>query len=66
MPNNETLVWITKITQWIDWYDYVREASGWYDATCPEYIKDDPSSFNSWLNMQKEKEKSKINNSGRR
>ena len=61
MPDNELMVWTAGVTQWIEWFDYVREASSWYDATCPDYIKDDPSLFNSWLSAQKQKEKTKIN-----
>ena len=66
MPNNEVSLFIVRVTSWIEWYDYVHEASAWYESKCPDYIKDDVSLFKIWLESQKEKEKSKINNPGRR
>lgn len=61
MPDQELMIWTAGVTQWIEWYDYVRESGSYYDAKCPEYVKDSPEEYNSWLNSQKNKEKSKVN-----
>jgi hypothetical protein len=59
MPDNELMSWTGNITNWIEWYDYVAESSSWYEAQCPEYIKDSPDLYSSWLNAQKNKDKLK-------
>ena len=66
MPDNELMVWTAGVTQWIEWFDYVREASSWHKTPCPEYIKEDPTLFNSWLNAQKQKEQTKNTGYGRK
>ena len=66
MPDQELMIWTVGVTQWIEWYDYVRESCGQYDAYCPESIKDSPQEFNSWLNAQRQKEKQKNKPYGRK
>ena len=61
MPDQELMIWTAGVTQWIEWYDYVRESGSWYDASCPDNVKDSPEQYNSWLNAQKQKENSKMN-----
>lgn len=59
MPDNELMIWTAGVTQWIEWFDYVRESGAWYDTHCPDEVKDSPERYNAWLNVQKQKEKSK-------
>ena len=59
MPNDELMIVIGQIAFWLEWYDYVKEASSYHDATCPQEVKDEPNKFNNWLRMQKQKEESK-------
>ena len=61
MPEMELTIWTAGVTQWLEWYDYVRESSSWYDSHCPDYIKDSPEMYNTWLDAQKEKERNKNN-----
>lgn len=61
MPENELMIWTAGVTQWIEWYDYVKESGSWYDTKCPDYIKDSPDMYNSWLEGQKNTEKNKNN-----
>jgi len=61
MPDQELMIWTAGVTQWIEWYDYVRESAANYDAHCPESIKDSPQEFNSWISAQIQKEKTKMN-----
>jgi hypothetical protein len=56
VPNNEIMIWTIMVTQWLEWYDYVREACSWYpDTKCPDEVKDDQQRFNGWLRVQKDK-----------
>lgn len=61
MPEQELTIWTAGVTQWIEWYDYVRESLSSYDAHCPDSVKDSPEQFNSWLTAQRQKEKQKLN-----
>lgn len=61
MPDQELMIWTAGVTQWIEWFSYVREASSWYDSSCPDFIKDSPTQFNTWLNAQKQKDQQKMN-----
>ena len=62
MPEQELMIWTAGVTQWLEWYDYVKESSSYYDAHCPDTVKDSPEAYNSWLNAQKTKEKQKVKN----
>lgn len=60
MPNNELMIWTADVSRWVMWYDYVAESSSYYESKCPDFVKDNPEQFNSWLNQQREKETQKM------
>ena len=59
MPNNETSIWILKIVEWIEWYEYANEVEAQFESECPDHIKDDPTSFMQWANAQKRADQQK-------
>ena len=60
------MIWTAGVTNWLEWYYYVRESGSWYDSKCPEYIQDSPEMYNSWLQTQKQIEQNKSKTAYRR
>ena len=61
MPNDDTITYILSITNWIEYYEKVQERCAEYDTTCPQEVKDDPTSFYKWIKHQQQIEKTKLN-----
>jgi hypothetical protein len=62
MPDDELMIWTAGVTQWLEWYDYVNESSAQFDSRCPDHVRDNPDSYNTWYKAQVEKEKKGIKN----